>query len=475
MTQHNQTVKTNGTMDYSALLDAYSALRQQVDNLTIEVAQLRAQIKSTSQSVEPAKLVLNNGLGMLTGLKTDPAAISPEAVVAPMLDLVASGQRDEAQSLARMSVQVTPGNPTIHMRWVRQLRCRKEFGLALDMCNACFPADGDLPVIRLDRGYLLFESGEYAAAAEDLEIAANGRPHSIEERLIAVSARKRIGQAADAEQSQLMAGFFNPTAATFSANKFDPIAVKRSLQRYGCAWIQGLFDPNELTEFDRVISSNITDITDVYRILGVPDSYSFVGFPLYFAAEVDRQKCQQAYQNSYPAMFNPDKMAGLDNTKLPKFVFRALHQVGLNKVIAEYLGMERLYVSPAACHIRSMHPDGSQSFGEFHQDNRLYNSDAEIMTIWFPFRYQHGPMPSLEFLPVRSDSHFPCISECGIDNQIFDPEIFWRPSYMLGDAMLLSGFSPHRTYFEADMTLERTSIDFRIFASSLPAPIYEPG
>lgn len=165
---------------------------------------------------------------------------------------------------------------------------------------------------------------------------------------------------------------------------------------------------------------------------------------------------------------------GLDNTKLPTFVFRVLQQVGLNKVVAEYLGMERLYVSPAACHIRSMQPDGSQSFGEFHQDNRLYNSDAEIMTIWFPFRYQHGPMPSLEFLPVRSDSHFPCISQCGIDNEIFDPEVFWRPAYELGDAMLLSGFSPHRTYFEADMTLERTSIDFRIFASPLPAPIYEP-
>jgi hypothetical protein len=37
--------------------------------------------------------------------------------------------------------------------------------------------------------------------------------------------------------------------------------------------------------------------------------------------------------------------------------------------------------------------------------------------------------------------------------------------------MLLSGFVPHRTYVESSMTLERTSIDFRLFASPVPKPI----
>ena len=211
----------------------------------------------------------------------------------------------------------------------------------------------------------------------------------------------------------------------------------------------------------------------VYDDLGLPDSYDFVGFPLYFAGTNDRQKCQDTYCKSYPAMFNPDLMIGVDNELLPAFVFANLERTGLNQVIRTYLAMERLYVSAAACHIRLMRPQGKRVYGEFHQDNRLYNSDAEILTIWFPFRYQHGPMPSLEFLPVRSASHFPCVSQCGIDNSIFSPELFWRPAYELGDAVLLSGFNPHRTYFEADMTLDRTSIDFRIFASPLPAPIYE--
>jgi hypothetical protein len=134
--------------------------------------------------------------------------------------------------------------------------------------------------------------------------------------------------------------------------------------------------------------------------------------------------------------------------------------------------MKRLYTSAAICHIRSFAPNGVPWVGEFHQDNKLYDSSDTIVTLWFPFRYRHGSMPSLEFLPVSLKGHLPTVSACGIDNAAFAPSAFWRPAYALGDAMLLSGFVPHRTYIEPHMTLERTSVDFRFFASKVPAPIY---
>ena len=81
-------------------------------------------------------------------------------------------------------------------------------------------------------------------------------------------------------------------------------------------------------------------------------------------------------------------------------------------------------------------------------------------------------MPSLEFLPVSLDDHLPTVSACGIDNNLFKADAFWRPAYELGDAMLLSGFVPHRTYIDPGMTQERTSVDFRFFASAVPNPIY---
>lgn len=434
---------------------------------------INSQTASQVLNQPPAAPVPGNSdntsiLGLLLTITSN-----PEAVVTAIMDLATNVRRDELRFLAAFAVRVTRGHPEMHMRWLRQLRYRKEFDLAIALCNACFEADGDQPLIRLNRGYLLYEAEQYAQAAEDLEIAGENRPNSIEEKLVAASARKRLGQTPRAGQRELIASFFNPADATFPANGFDPVAVKRGLARYGCAWIKGLFNPDDLIGFDRIIATNREGILDVYRELGLPDSFLSVGFPLYFASKQSPAKIKRCFKDSYPALFDPGNMSGVDNRALPKFIFNNLRRTGLNIVIREYLGMERLYVSAAACHIRHMVPQGVRSFGEFHQDNRLYNSDAEILTLWFPFRYQHGPMPSLEFLPIRSDSHFPCISVCGIDNEMFDPEVFWRPDYKLGDAMLLSGFSPHRTYFEPDMTVERTSIDFRFFASPLPEPIFE--
>jgi tetratricopeptide (TPR) repeat protein len=398
---------------------------------------------------------------------------SPGLAVRGIVELVAEGRREEARVYAERAIRATGQRADLHMRWVRQLRYLKEFDIATALCNASFVSNGDQPLLRLNRGYLLYEAGDYQQAAEDLEIAAASRPHSIEESLVAASARMRVNQVPKAKQEDLIGGFFRPADATFQADHYDPDAVKRSLARYGCAWIRGLFDVDELTRFDRIIEENRQGMLDVYRELDVPETFMFVGLPLYFASEPNRTKIQACFKNSYPALFDPTRMPGVDNRPLPRAVFDTLRKSGLDKVIREYLRMDRLYTSAAACHIRHMIPQGTRSYGEFHQDNRLYNSDAEILTLWFPFRYEHGPMPSLEFLPIRSDSHLPCVSVCGIDNDMFEPGAFWRPAYELGDAVLLSGFSPHRTYFEADMTVERTSIDFRFFASKLPEPIYE--
>lgn len=472
---------------YEELMEAYSALQIENSRLAAEVTQLKIEIAdlsygklTNSQTIspdqpvapEPADADYNALTQLLSALSTVSTETYSTAVPAAISDLVANRRVSEAKLFAALAVRMSPGKPDMHMRWVRQVRYKKEFDVALAMCNACFAADGDLPDLRLNRGYLLYEAGQYETAADDLEVAGHGRPNSIEEKLVAASARKRLGQIARPSQKELMAGYFRPEEATFSAERLDPAAVKRSLARYGCAWIRGLFNPNELTHLDQTIAGNLAGMQDVFKRLGLPTNFGTVGFPLYFASE-EPNAAHRCYEQSYPALFDPGKMAGVDNTRLPKFVFGNLRRTGLHRIIREYLGMDRLYVSAAACHIRSMIPQGFHSFGEFHQDNRLYNSDAEILTLWFPFRYQHGPMPSLEFLPVRSDSHFPCVSVCGIHNDMFEPDVFWRPQYELGDAMLLSGFSPHRTYFEADMTLERTSIDFRIFASPLPEPIFE--
>ena len=253
--------------------------------------------------------------------------------------------------------------------------------------------------------------------------------------------------AAPGTQSNIIADHFDPTNATFEAHNLDPAKVKMSLESFGCAWITNLFDTKALAHFDQTITINIARIEESYRALGLPDGFN-VGFPLYFASDPNRDKAQGLFRSMYPNLFDPDQMVGVDTGKLAQYVFQQMRSSGLDVAVKSYLKMDPLYTSAAICHIRSFIPSGVDWFGEFHQDNRLYNSDAEILTLWFPFRYQHGPMPSLEFLPLKSKSHLPCSSVCGIDNEMFEPGAFWRPAYQLGDAMLLSGFVPHRTYVE---------------------------
>jgi hypothetical protein len=264
---------------------------------------------------------------------------------------------------------------------------------------------------------------------------------------------------------------FDPTKATFDAKTLSPADVIHSIEQFGCAWLKGLFDPTQLKRFDAVIATNIDGIEKVYRDLGLGAAFN-IGFPLYFASEANRDWAQQLFRNSYPGVFDPAKMAGAESTKLAVFVFGALRRCGLIEPIARYLGLDELCTSSAITHIRNFKPRSEKWFGEFHQDNKLYDMKAEILTLWFPFRYEHGRMPSLEFLPVKANDHLPTVTRCGIDNDLFQTDAFWRPAYGLGDAMLLSGFVPHRTYIEPGMTQERISVDFRFFGSAVPKPIY---
>jgi hypothetical protein len=262
---------------------------------------------------------------------------------------------------------------------------------------------------------------------------------------------------------------FEPGRATFNAGALDPLAVSRALRRYGCVLIRGLFDPAELARFDARIMRNLE---------GIPQDQLGHGVPLYFAGNDSRDEIQRAFRQNYPALFVPEQMAGLDCVTLPRYVFRRLQTVGLDALLARLLGLDRLCTSASICHIRYFDPPPLDQIAkrveglEFHQDNKLYQMRAELFTLWLPFRYEHGTMPSLEFLPIRPRGVLPTVTACGIARDSFPQSRFWSPHYQLGDAMILSGYAPHRTYYPPNVSKGRTSIDFRFFPSKVPSPIY---
>ena len=248
---------------------------------------------------------------------------------------------------------------------------------------------------------------------------------------------------------------FDPANATFSAKDIRPANVIASIEQFGCAWIKGLFDPAGLRKFDAIIAANIDGIENVYRALGFGDEFN-IGFPLYFAAEVDPIK-RNSFSSSYPGVFDPAKMDGVDTTKLANFIFAALNRCGLTKPIGRYLGLRELCTSPLASFIKTT-SSMTKRRKSSHFGFRSGTSTAECL-VW-------------SFCRFSLDDHLPTVSACGIDNNLFKADAFWRPAYELGDAMLLSGFVPHRTFIEPGMTQARTSVDFRFFASAVPNPIY---
>ena len=469
---------------YRAFRADISALRVNTEDLKQELAQHETLISEVSRlqalvnDLNHAQLAAVAEIARLkeavdvrpVEIAGDPAAYFEEI----KLDYVAACRVDDASAtrLVKPLLERTKSDEALHTKWIRSLRYDKYHDAAIHLANLCFGIDGDTSTLRLDRGYLLHEAGLYEEAIADLSIAANDPAFSVEARLVADGARTKLGTNSSASQKKTIQAFFKADDVTFDADDIDSEAVLSSLDKHGCAWIKGLFDPHELMQFDETIAHNIDGIEEIYRELGLDDGFN-VGFPLYMASVKNRDAAQTCFRDSYPALFNPEKMKNMSNDVLMHFVYKSLRAAHVDSIIGHHLGMPELYTSAAACHIRNMMPNGVRSFGEFHQDNRLYNSDAEILTLWFPFRYEHGPMPSLEFLPVRSKSHFPCVSACGIDNDLFDPEVFWRPKYELGDAVILSGFVPHRTYFEPEHSVERTSVDVRFFNSPMPEPIFQ--
>jgi tetratricopeptide (TPR) repeat protein len=244
---------------------------------------------------------------------------NPEAFGTDISELQKYGLQHAAKQLGLLAVHLTPGNAALHMRWVRQIRYSKDFDLALAICNEAFEIDGDQNLLRLNRGYLLYEAGRYSEAVEDLEVAARV-DDPIEERLAAVAARAKVEPSPTGLQTQIVRESFDPTKATFEANKLNHKEVQTSLERFGCAWIKGLFPAEALAALDRTIAVNIEHVEETYRALGLPDTFN-VGFPLYFASEANREKSQGLFKSTYPNVFDPDKMSGADNAKTSQFRF----------------------------------------------------------------------------------------------------------------------------------------------------------
>ncbi len=128
-----------------------------------------------------------------------------------------------------------------------------------------------------------------------------------------------------------------------------------------------------------------------------------------------------------------------------------------------------------AYHPQDWHQDGALGV-RFPEQPFLAESGpgllmTELLTCWIPLNACGTDSPGLEFIhrPQPSLLHFNELNDSAL-RQRFSSQLFWAPKLEFGDGLVFLNSVLHRTHTHAQMTRNRLSIEYRIFAT-LPTPV----
>lgn len=150
-------------------------------------------------------------------------------------------------------------------------------------------------------------------------------------------------------------------------------------------------------------------------------------------------------------------------------------QVGLRRVIAEYLG-EQPVISVNKATLRRVPHDLAHA--DWHQDGAFLDRGTGIHTVnvWLALTDCGVDAPGLDVLPGR---RFDVLAERGTNGAYFDWSVghgtveqmaderpIVRPHFRAGDALLFDEMNLHRTALEPGMEIDRYAIECWFFAPS---------
>jgi hypothetical protein len=158
-----------------------------------------------------------------------------------------------------------------------------------------------------------------------------------------------------------------------------------------------------------------------------------------------------------------------DSPRLLALMFETYEQVGLRRVVTDYLG-ERPVLSANKCTLRRV-PLTAKT--DWHQDGAFLGHGIRALNIWIALSDCGVDAPGLDLLPRRLDH----IVETGTGGAIFDWAVgpvvveklaahapVVRPEFRAGDALLFDDMFLHRTAIEPTMTRPRYAIESWFFA-----------
>jgi hypothetical protein len=249
----------------------------------------------------------------------------------------------------------------------------------------------------------------------------------------------------------------------------DADTLRRSILTHGALCVRGLLDEDQVGAFAGGIDTALAvrDEGPRAREAAYPDQSWFAALPL--PAEAARLLGRNWVAGSGGVL-------AADSPRLLFQLFETYEEVGLRRVVGDYLG-ERPVLSANKCTLRRVPLTAST---DWHQDGAFLGRGIRVLNIWIALTDCGVDAPGLELLPRRLDH----IVETGTGGAIFDwavgPAVVERlaadapvvcPEFTAGDAVLFDDMYLHRTAIEPAMTRPRYAIESWFFAPTS----YPPG
>lgn len=158
----------------------------------------------------------------------------------------------------------------------------------------------------------------------------------------------------------------------------------------------------------------------------------------------------------------------------PGVVRRRIADSALAPVLDAFLGEDVRFVLNNSL-LRRQRPGDVERYVPFHQDAAFMGSDVTVVNCWIPLVPCGVEAPGLEVVVAGGREVLATGGQGGKGGAIYDAidlseervvrafgiETLWHPAFELGDVLLFTNFTIHRTYVRPEMAENRISIEAR--------------
>lgn len=319
-------------------------------------------------------------------------------------------------------------------------------------------------------------AGRRIEAIDLLTEANRSRPSAaIEERLMTLrhEAFGELGAAsgspAAAERVELGDAPGDDGLPAIDSTELTAARVAGAIGSYGAVLVRGLVDPDRaaamVATIDRAFAAR-----EALDAGGDSDDAS-----PYYRPFVPGDEAKAAVALGRGFISNSSGVLLADSPRVTFELFELFEQVGLRRVITDYLG-ERPAISVNKGTLRRSRPGGPTGW---HQDGAFLGRDIRALNIWLSLTHCGERAPGMELVPKRIEH----IVETGTRGAQFDwsvsdevalevagGRLSW-PIFEPGDALLFDQMNLHRAAIDPEMTETRYATESWFFApSAYPDP-----